>query len=121
MNPAENYILNQIEPYRSILLHLQVIIENTLPEADLKFKWKLPCYYIDKTPCCYLIVPKNKDFVDLGFWNAAHLTIHLDKMTTEGRKMIGSLRYKSLNEIDDKVLIEVLLDAYSVKDKKFWK
>jgi len=121
MNPAENYILNQPEPYRSMLLHLQVIIENTLPEAGLKFKWNVPFYYFEKTPCCYLNVPKNKDYIDLGFWNAAHLTVHLEHMTTAGRKMMRSLRYKTLDEIDDKVLIEVLLDAYSVKDKKFWK
>jgi hypothetical protein len=39
----------------------------------------------------------------------------------EGRKMIKSLRYTSLEEIDDTVLKEVLLDAYAVKDKNFWK
>lgn len=38
MNPAEDYILNQPERYRSILLHVQVIIEHTIPEAELKFK-----------------------------------------------------------------------------------
>lgn len=120
MNPAENYILNQPEPYRSILFHLQVIIKKTLPEADLKFKWKVPFYYFDKTRC-YLNMPKNKNFVDLGFWNAAHLTVHLDHMTIAGRKMMRSIRYKTLDEIDNKILVETLLDAYSVKDKKFWK
>jgi hypothetical protein len=42
-------------------------------------------------------------------------------MTTTGRKIMKSLRYRSLEEIDSVVLTEVLLDAYSVKDKKFWK
>lgn len=121
MNPSESYILNQLEPYRSILLYLQVIIEKTLPEAELKFKWKVPFYYLNRTPCCYLNVPKNKNFVDLGFWNAAHLTTHLEHMTVAGRKMMRSLRYKSLDEIDDNILVAILLDAYSVKDKKFWK
>jgi len=121
MNPAENYILNQPEPYRSILLHLQVIIEQALPEADLKFKWKVPFYYFDNIPCCYLNVPKHKDFVNVGFWNAAHLTVHLEHMTIAGRKMMRSLRYKTLEEIDVKILVEVLQDAYSVRNKKFWK
>lgn len=35
MNPAENYIIDQIEPLRSMLLHLQLIIENTIPSLDL--------------------------------------------------------------------------------------
>ncbi|NNL61027.1 MAG: DUF1801 domain-containing protein, partial [Flavobacteriaceae bacterium] len=48
MNPAEEYILNQPEPFRSILMHLQVVLEHTLPEAELKYKWRIPCYYIGK-------------------------------------------------------------------------
>jgi len=44
MKPAEEYILNQPELYREILLNLQVIIERELPEAVLLFKWKIPYY-----------------------------------------------------------------------------
>ena len=121
MNPAEEYILNQAEPYRSILLHLQVIIENTLPEAKLKYKYSIPFYYLGTSPCCYLNVPKRKNYVDVGFWNAAHLTVNLECMTTTGRKMMKSLRYETLEAIDDTILIEVLHDAYAVRDQKFYK
>ena len=121
MNPAKNYMLNQQEPFRSILLHLQSVIERTVPDASLKYKWKLPCYYVADSPFCYLNVPVKKTYVDLGFWRSTHLTKHADKMTKEGRKMIKSLRYTSLEEIDETVLKEMLRDAYSVKDKKFWK
>ncbi len=121
MNPAEEYILNQREPFRSMLLHLQVMIESTLPEADLKYKYKIPFYYFGTTPCCYLNVPKHKNYVDVGFWNASHLTIHLEYMTTAGRKMMKSLRYKTLEDIDEKILIAILQDAYSVRAKKFFK
>lgn len=118
MNPAENYILEQPEPYRSILLHLQAVIEHTIPNVDLKYKYRLPFYYVEGKPCCYL--NNSKSYVDLGFWNAAHLTVHLDKMVTEGRKVMKSLRYTSLEEIDDEVLIAVLNNAYEVRGKKFW-
>ncbi|MDY7394727.1 DUF1801 domain-containing protein [Aureibaculum sp. 2210JD6-5] len=121
MNPAENYILNQPEPYRSILLHLQVIIENTIKDVDLKYKYRIPFYYINGRPFCYLNVNQKERFVDLGFWNAAHLTVNLEYMTTAKRKMMKSLRYKSLKEINEKILIEILKDAYAVKDKKFYK
>lgn len=57
----------------------------------------------------------------MGFWNAAHLTVHLELMTTVGRKMMRSMRYTSLAEINDTVLMEVLKDAYDVRDKKFYK
>ncbi|MGB7395679.1 MAG: DUF1801 domain-containing protein [Pricia sp.] len=119
MNPALAYILNQSEPYRDILLHLQSVIERTVPEADLKFKYRIPFYYVNGRPFCYL--NQSKNYVDLGFWNAAHLTVHLEKLTTAGRKMMRSLRYQNLEEIDHAVLVDVLRDAYSVKDRKFWK
>lgn len=119
MNPAENYILSQPEPYRSILLHLQSVIEQTVPEVDSKYKYKIPFYYLQGKPFCYM--NQSKNYVDLGFWKAAHLTVHLEHMTAAGRKMMRSLRYTSLEEIDHAILVEVLKDAYSIKDVKFWK
>ncbi|WP_368662250.1 DUF1801 domain-containing protein [Zobellia laminariae] len=65
MNPAENYILDKPEPFRSILLHLQSVIERTVPQVDLKFKYRVPFYYINGTPFCYL--NQTKDYIDLGF------------------------------------------------------
>ncbi len=121
MNPAEEYILDQSEPFRSLLLHLQVVIESTLPEIELKFKYKIPFYYLNGAPFCYLNVPKKKRYVDVGFWNAAHLTVHLEHLTTAGRKIMKSLRYTSLEDINEKILVEILEDACSVRDKKFYK
>jgi len=116
--PAEAYILEKPEPFRSILLHLQMVIERNIPTADLQYKYKIPFYYLDKKPFCYLNC--KKDYVDLGFWHAAHLTLHADKMHTEGRKYMKSLRYSTLDEIDEIVLEEVLQEAYSVKDRGFY-
>lgn len=119
MNPAENYILDQQEPFRSILLHLQSVVELTIKDVDLKYKYRIPFYYLNGKPFCYL--NQSKDYVDLGFWNSAYLTAHVELMVTEKRKVMKSLRYKSLEEINDTVLVEVLQDAYSVRDKKFYK
>ena len=121
MNPAENYILDQPEPYRSILVHLRVIIENSVTETDLKYKYRVPFYYIENRPFCYLSVNKKEQFVDLGFWNGSHLTINLEYLTTANRKVIKSLRYTSLEEIDEAILTEILKDAYAIRDKKLWK
>lgn len=121
MNPAEDYILNQPEPYRGILLHLKSIVEIVIPEVELKYKWKIPCFYVDKSPICYLNVAAKKNYVDVGFWNSAHLTKHLDKMVAENRKVVKSLRYKTLAEIDDAILTAVLQDAYAVRGEGFYK
>jgi len=119
MNPAELYILKQEEPFKSILLHSQLLIEHTLPEAELKYKWKLPCYYIGKKPICYL--NKSKDYVDVGFWHSAHLTKYNEYLVTEKRKVVKSLRYKTLEDIDDEIFILILKEVYQHKDKGFWK
>lgn len=121
MNPAEDYILKQPEPYRSIVLHVQMIIERTLPEVELKYKWNLPCFYMGRSPICYLNVSEKKQFVDVGFWNSAHLTKHLNVLVSEKRKVVRSLRYTSLEDVDNKILMDVLKDAFSVRNDGFYK
>ncbi|GAA4242294.1 MULTISPECIES: DUF1801 domain-containing protein [Winogradskyella] len=120
MNPAEVHILKQPEPYKSIFLHLQVLIAHTLPEADLLYKWRMPCYYIEKRPMCYL--NRSKDYVDVGFWHSAHLSKKWDAyLITEKRKVVKSLRYKTLEDIDDAVFISILKEVESFKEKGFYR
>ena len=119
MNPAETYILDQPEPYRSILLHLQTLIESTLPELQLKYKYRIPFYYTAGKPFCYLNQTKN--YVDVGFWHSAHLSMHTDKMVSKDRKIMKSLRYFQVADVDAAILIDVLQEAYSFRDKGFWK
>ena len=121
MNPAEDYILSKKEPFRSILLHVKAVIEVVIPDIDLKFKWNVPCFYAGKSPICYLNVPPKKDYVDVCFWNSAHLTKHIELMVTEKRKVVKSLRYFSLEEIDDTVLVAILEEAYALKAKGFYR
>ncbi|MDO1513739.1 DUF1801 domain-containing protein [Maribacter confluentis] len=121
MNPAELYIFNQPEPYRGILMHLQMKIEQTLPNVELKYKWNIPCFYIGKSPICYLNASHKHKFVDIAFWNSAHLTKHLNVLVSEKRKVVRSLRYSSLEEINDNILTDVLQDAYSVRKNGFYK
>ncbi len=121
MNPAEEYILNQHEPFRSVLLHLKAVIEVVMPGVDMKYKWRIPCFYDGKRPICYLNVSQKKGYVDIAFWNSEHLTVHLEHLITEKRKVVKSLRYTSLEEIDTTVLTEVLQNAYALKEKGFYK
>ncbi|MCB0373891.1 MAG: DUF1801 domain-containing protein [Muricauda sp.] len=121
MNPAEDYILNQEEPFKSILLQLQVLVETTVPKVELKFKYRLPFYYLNGKPFCYFNVSRKKGYVDVGFWSSAHLNVHLDKMITEKRKVMRSLRYFNVEDLDAKVFVEVIQDAATVNHKGFWK
>lgn len=121
MKPAENYILNQPEPFRSILLHLQILIEGNFPEVDLQFKWKIPFYYLDGKPFCYLNPSKKKGFVDVAFWVSAHLKKYNEHLISENRKVVKSLRYFSVDDINEEILLSVLDEAHLLKDEGFYK
>lgn len=121
MNPAEDYIINQEEPFKSILLQLQVLVETSVPHLELKYKFRLPFYYLNGKPFCYFNVSQKKGYVDVGFWSSAHLSVHLDKMITEGRKVMKSLRYHNLSDIDAEVFVAVIKDAEAVNHKGFYK
>ena len=109
MNLAENYILKQSQPFQSILLQLQVIIESTLPTLDLKYKWKLPFYYYKNKPFCYFNV--SKEYVDIGLVKGTQNQDNMDVLITKDRKKMASLRYYRIQDIDVKVLISVLKNA----------
>ncbi len=110
MNPAEASILQKQEPFRSILLQLQLIIEHTIPEAELLFKWKIPYFYLHgKTPLVYMHTTKN--YVDLGFAKGFQLRQHQNILIGEHRNTVKSLRYFSETDIDEKVLVDLLMEA----------
>jgi len=121
MNPAEEYILSREEPYRSILLHLKAMVESVIPEVDMKYKWGIPCFYVQKHPICYLNASYKGKFVDIAFWNSAHLSKHVELMHSEKRKVVKSFRYGTLEEINDEILREVLQEVHALKAKGFYK
>jgi len=107
MKPAATYILSQPEPFKSILLELQVLIEHSAPEAQLLFKWHLPFYYLEGKMFCFLNFRKR--FVDLSFVYGTDLSDpdqHL--VAGENRKRLRSLRYHKLEDIDAEVVIGFL-------------
>ena len=117
MKLAEAYILKQPEPFKSMLLEVQVLIEHTLPDFELLYKWKLPIYYSEKCPICYLNVTKG--YLDVCFWARENFDVHLDVLCSEKRKFVKSLRYYKPEDIDATVLIDCLNEAYRTKKPKF--
>ena len=53
----------------AILLHLQILVETTIPSIQLKYKYRLPFYYLNDKPFCYLNVVAKKGYVDACFWS----------------------------------------------------
>ncbi|CAM1334943.1 DUF1801 domain-containing protein [Tenacibaculum aestuariivivum] len=117
MKPAEIYILKQKEPLKAILIHLQILIEANFQEAVVLYKWKMPFYYINNKPLCYLNATK-KGYVDVGFYSTTALKNYNDHLVLEKRKAVKSLRYYTVEAINNIVLIDVLREAYIVNGKK---
>ncbi|WP_400077609.1 DUF1801 domain-containing protein [Winogradskyella sp. R77965] len=117
MNPAEAYILKQSEPYKSILLQLQSIIEAVAPNPELLFKWRIPFYYCNDIPLCYL--NQSKDYVDLAFWHFEKLDEFTEHFVNANRKSIRSLRYKSVEDINDEVVVYVLQKQLEINTNPF--
>lgn len=115
MKPAEQYILKQKEPFKSIMLHVQMLIKHVVPEAQMKYKWRIPVFYIEKKPICY--INQSKDYVDIGFYHRKYMTKYEEIMVSEKRKLVRSLRYKKLEDIDDEVFLFVISEAKQHADK----
>ena len=101
------------------MLHLQLVIEREVPDARLYFKYRIPFYYHSNgKPFCYFNQARN--YVDLGFYHGAHFGIHRDKLISENRKQVRSLRYYSTEDIDEKILVDLLMEGVKVKDRPFY-
>ena len=119
MNPALEYIWRQPEPFKTMLLEVQVFIETTLPDTELLYKWGLPIYYNEGCPICYLNVTKG--YLDVCFWTRKDFNIHIDILIAEKRKIVKSLRYYTPDDIDSTILIECLEEAYKTRARGFTK
>lgn len=119
MKPALEYILSKPEPFKSMLLQVQVVIEQTLPDFELLYKWRLPIYYSGGCPICFLNVNLKKGYVDVCFWARTDFNIHMDILVSEKRKFVKSLRYFKPEDIDGKILIACLEEASRTKKKGY--
>lgn len=121
MKPAEQHILNQIEPYKSILLHLQVLIEANFPDVELKYKWRMPVYYLNGHQLCYLNTSVKKGYIDVGFWAKNILQDFNAFLISDGRAVVKSLRYFSIEDINEEILLQVVEEVSKHNHKGFWK
>ena len=117
MNPAETYILRQEEPFKSILMQLQTIIEAVAPDAELLYKWKIPFYYNNGIPLCFL--NQSKDYVDFAFWHYDKMERYVDQFIDANRKSIRSLRFKTVADINDEIVVYVLQKQMEINTNPF--
>jgi hypothetical protein len=74
-------------------------------------KGKYPFRYLNYT----------KGYVDICFWHGTHLSLHREQLVSKGRKHMKSLRYCKLEDLDESILADVLNEADSFRDRKYYK
>jgi hypothetical protein len=123
MNPVEQHILNQQEPYQSIMLYIRSVIIKTLPTIEEKYSYKIPFFNLHKKPMVYLNILKGKNFVDIAFVQGILLEEKYPQLkNNNNRKQVRSLQVKSLDEFDELMFVQLLKDAsgYLENSKRAW-
>jgi hypothetical protein len=103
--------LSQPEKYQAMLLHLLAVVQRAIPELELLFKWGIPFFYYRKKPFCYLAPNHKKGFVDVGFARGFQLKRNQEALIGEKRNTVKSLRYSTLESIDNLILEDVMQEA----------
>ncbi len=124
MKPIEQHMLNQKEPYQSIMLYVRSVIFKTLPTIEEKYSYKIPFYFHNKKPMCYLNILKNTKYVDVAFVQGVFLEKKFPQLeNNNNRKQVRSLSVKSLKNFDEWMFVQLLAEASNLldKSKKAWK
>ncbi len=114
MKQTDDYIFRQPENYRAILLHLIVIVERIVPNVDLRFKYGIPYFYYKQKAFCYLASNPKKGYIDLGFARGFQLNNYQEVLVDENRNTVKSLRYFSLETINNSILEAVLQETMTL-------
>ena len=123
MNPINDYIFKQEEPYQSIMIYVRSIIVKALPEVQEKFSYRIPFFMHENKPMIYFNVLKGTDFVDIAFVQGILLEEKYSKLKNyNNRKQVRSLQIKSIEEIDEFMLMQLIKDAaiQIENSKKAW-
>lgn len=123
MNPVEQHIFNQQEPYQSIMLYVRSVIKRTLPDVKEKYSYKIPFYNCYNKPMLYMGVLKGTNYVDVAFVQGILLEQDFPELKDyKNRKQVRSLQVTSIEDFDELMFIELLKKASELlkNTKKAW-
>ena len=115
MNPVEQHIYNQKEPYQSIMLYVRSVVFKSIPEIEEKYSYKIPFYSLNKKPLLYLNTLKGTSFVDVAFMKGVILEQKYPQLKNyNNRKQVRSIQVQSLEEFDELKFVQILNDAVNL-------
>ncbi len=123
MNPIEQYILTQQDPYQSIMLYVRSVILKNFPEIKEKYSFKIPFFNYKNKPLLYLNILKGTNYVDVAFVQGILFEEKYPMLKdNNNRKQVRSLQLKTLEDLDEKMFLNLLKDAMASLDrsKRAW-
>ena len=123
MNPVDQHIFNQKEPYQSIMLYVRSVVFKALPSIVEKYSYNVPYYIFNNKPMLYLNILKGTNYVDVAFVQGILLEEEYPQLKNDSnRKQVRSLQVKSLENFNELMFIQLLKDAaiYLDKSNRAW-
>ncbi|MCX6182831.1 MAG: DUF1801 domain-containing protein [Bacteroidetes bacterium] len=116
MKAAENYIYDAPEKYRDLLYRLREILLNASPYIEEKIAYMVP-FYKHFGMLCY--IAHGKRGVEVGFWRGHELSNEQGVLISDGRKIVRSLVYEKMEELDESILMEIVQEAMLLNEEHF--
>ena len=122
---VNEFIINLPKTERIIVSRLRDLLFETEPRFREKLAYGVP-YFSRNRRVCFIwpasapLGPTNAK-VSFGFCYANLLSNTQGLLLKEGRKQVYIARFSSLNEIDEKLLLEIIHEALLVDDLHFRK
>lgn len=108
MTDAEDFIFNNEDNQREILIYLHKLLTDDL-NMTFKLRFKLPFYY-RKSWICYVNPTKN-GCVEFAFVRGNELSNSHGLLNDKGRKQVSSIELTKKSEIPIKELTEMIQEA----------
>jgi len=122
---VNEFIINLPKAERIVVSRLRDLLFETEPRFREKLSYGVP-YFSRNRRVCFLwpasapLGPTNAK-VSFGFCYANLLSNAQGLLLKEGRKQVYIARFSSVNEIDEKLLLEIIHEALLVDDLHFRK
>ncbi|MBK6273727.1 MAG: DUF1801 domain-containing protein [Saprospirales bacterium] len=111
----DNYILSQDELSRQLIFLLRDIILSTTPEITERLSFNCPFYHY-KGMLCYISIEKKTVYI--GFCRGVLLKEKYPILEIKNRKLIASISYKNMEEVDVDLIQNILQDSMKLNEKK---
>lgn len=112
---VDNFILSQDEHTRQLIFLLRDIVLSTSKEIKEKLSFNCPFYHYNGM-LCYISIEKKTVYI--GFCRGVLLKEKYPILEIKNRKLIASISYKNMEEVDVNLIQNILKDSMQLNEKK---